>query len=58
MPYKHNQLKGIKKSFQNYTKVICSSNLAIIWRLLVSRQSFKSRIQERILKNKISNNIK
>ena len=58
MPHEHNQLKGIKKSFQNYTKVIRSSSLAIIWTLLVSIQSFKTKIQERILKNKISNNIK
>ena len=58
MPYKQNQLKGIKKSFQNDTKVICPSSLAIKWMLFVSRQSFISKIQERILKNKISNNIK
>ena len=43
MPYKHNQLKGIKKSFQNDTKVICSSSSAIIWRLLLSRQPCKSK---------------
>ena len=58
MPYKDNQLKGVKKYFQNDTKVIRPSSLAIIWRLLVSRQPFKSKIQERILKNKISSNIK
>ena len=39
MPYKHNKLKGIRKTLQNDTKVICSSSLAIIWRLLLSRQS-------------------
>ena len=58
MPYKNNQLKGIKKTFQNDTKVICSSSLAIVWGLLLSRQSFKSKTHERILKNKISNNVK
>ena len=58
MPYKNNQLKGIKKTFQNDTKVTCSSDLAIIWVLLLSRQSFKSKTQEKILKNKISDNIK
>ena len=58
MPYKNNQLKGHKKFLQNDTKVICSSSLAIMWGLLVSRQSFKSKTQERILKNKMSNNVK
>ena len=59
MPYKKNQLKGIKKTFQNNIKVIDEqSNLAIMWGLLLSRWSFKSKTQERILKSKISNNIK
>ena len=31
MPYKNNQLKGIKKTFQNDTKVTCSLSLAITW---------------------------
>ena len=58
MPYKNNQLRGIKKAFQNDTKVKCSSSLAIMWELLPSRESFKNKTPERILKNKISNNIK
>ena len=58
MSYENNQLKGIKKFFQNDTKVICSSSLAVMWGLFLSRHLFKSKAQERILKNKISNNIK
>ena len=38
MPYKHNQLKDIKKTSENNPKVICSSSLAVIWGLLLSRQ--------------------
>ena len=59
MPYKKNQLEGIKKTFQNNIKVIDQqSSLAIMLGLLLSRWSFKSKTQERILKSKISNNIK
>ena len=58
MSYKTNQLKGIKNFFQNDTKVICLSGLAVMWGVLLSRHLFKSKAQERILKNKISNNIK
>ena len=59
MPHKNNQLKGIKKTFQNDVKVICSSRLAIMWGLLLSRQSLKSKTQERYWKTRyqlISNN--
>ena len=37
MHYKHSQLKLIKKNTQNEEKVLCSSSLAIIWRLLLCR---------------------
>ena len=43
MPRKHNQLKGIKKYPQNDPKVLYSSNLALACRLLLSRQSFRSK---------------
>ena len=47
MPYKHNQLKDIKKTSQNNPKVTRSSSLAIIWGLLLSRQSFSNKTQEK-----------
>ena len=56
--YHKDAVINIKKFFQNDTKGACSSSLAIIWGLLLSRQSIKSKTEERILKKKISNNIK
>ena len=55
MPYKHNQLKGINKTSQNDPKVICSSSLAILWRVLLSSQIIRNKTQEKILKKKTSN---
>ena len=52
MPYKHNQLKNIKKKFQNNPKVICSSSLAIIWELLLSRELFRNKTQEKNIEKK------
>ena len=56
MPYKHNQLKDIKKNSQNNSKVICSSSLAILWGLLLSRESFRNKTQEKsIVKKRVIN---
>ena len=57
MPYKQNQLKGFKKNSQNDPKVSSSSSLAIIWKLLLCRQSFNNKTQRKksIEKNTKSN---
>ena len=52
MPYKHNQLKGIKITSQNDPKVINSSSLPIIGRLLLSRQSFRDKTQGKNIEKK------
>ena len=52
MPYKHNQLKDIKKTSQNDPKLIFSSRLAVIWKLLLSRQSFRNKTQEKNIEKK------
>ena len=54
MPYKHNQLKDIKKNSQNNPKMICSPSLAVIWGLLLSGQSLRNKTQQKILKKKTS----
>ena len=51
MPYKHNQLKGIKKTFQNDTKVMCSSSSAIIWRLLLLDSHVKAKLRKDLSNN-------
>lgn len=51
VPYKHNQVNGIKKNPQNDPKMLCSSTLAIIRKLLY-RQSSRNKIHEKI-KNKM-----
>ena len=53
MPYKHDQLKDIKKFFQNNPKVIYLSSLAIIWGLLLSRELFGNKTQEKNIEKKI-----
>ena len=52
MPYKHDQLKDIKKIFQNNPKVIYSSSLAIIWGLLLYRELFRNKTQEKNIEKK------
>ena len=52
MPYKHDQLKDIKKKIQNNPKVIYSSRLAIIWGLLLSRELFRNKTQEKNIEKK------
>ena len=53
MPYKHYQRKGIKKNSQNDSRMLCLNNLAIMWELLLCRQSFRKRTYEISIKNKI-----
>ena len=42
MPYKHNELKDIKKNPQR-TIPKCYAHQHIIWRLLLCRQSFRNK---------------
>ena len=56
MLYKHNQLKDIKTISQNNPKVLCSLSLAVIWGLLLSRQSLRNKTLEKILKKKKTSN--
>ena len=51
MPYKHN-LKDIKKTSQSNSKEICSSSLAILLGLLLSRESFENKTQEKNIAKK------
>ena len=55
MPYEHNQSKGINKNHQNDTKLLCSSNLAIILRRLLCRQFFRNKITKRVVENTTGN---
>ena len=47
MPYKHNQLKDIKKTSQYNSKVKCSCR-----GLLLSRKSFRNKTQEKNIEKK------
>ena len=54
MPYRHNPLKDITKTSQNNSKVEWSSSLAIAWGLLLSRESFRNKTQEKNIEKKTS----
>ena len=43
MPYKHNQLKGIKKYSQNDPKMLYSCSLAVVFRFFLCRQSLRKK---------------
>ena len=49
-PYRHNQLEDIKENPQNDLKMLCSSSLAIIWRLLLCIQSFRNKTHKKCIK--------
>ena len=49
--YQHNRLQGIKKNSEN-PKMQCSSSLAIIWKLLFCRQSYRNKAHKKSMKNK------
>ena len=51
MAYKHS-LKDIKKTSQSNSKEICSSSLAILLGLLLSRESFENKTQEKNIAKK------
>ena len=46
--YKHSQLKGIKKYFQNDPKVLCSSNLCSSLTNKTHKKSIKNEIEQAI----------
>lgn len=49
--YQHNRLQGIKKNSENL-KMQCSSSLAIIWKLLFCRRSYRNKAHKKSMKNK------